>query len=275
MSSLQDRIGSALSACASKNTSSPGVSSSASSPGAQISADVQGKSYGIDDFSRNAILDQLRQNTSLDFEEVTKNVNNNVLKQLLSSPQTQEIIVGAMLNDTVDALNAKCSQQKISVKQRLSKEDQDRLRKTFCMFNLDFTRATDCAGHPFWRAHRILSERFMHKKAGITNGSRPTKGYDVVYKDVGGNPSLHLMRGELYAHTCAPLLSNNDDKRHSAYKEKLRRYPTRKYSPCYNLHVERNSRVICTRKSQNCAIKAEVLIFLHSAYDMSLTDIAS
>ncbi|QBR99594.1 hypothetical protein [Manglie virus] len=179
-----------------------------------------------------------------------------------------------MLNDTVDALNAKCSQQKISVKQRLSKEDQDRLRKTFCMFNLDFTRATDCAGHPFWRAHRILSERLMHKKAGITNGSRPTKGYDVVYKDVGGNPSLHLMRGELYAHTCAPLLSNNDDKRHSAYKEILRRYPTRKYSPCYNLHVERNSRVICTRKSQNCAIKAEVLIFLHSAYDMSLTDIA-
>lgn len=274
MSSLQDKFSRASPARAPANAPSPGVSTSTSSSGVLTSTENQGKSLGIDDFSRNAILDQLRQNTSLDYEEITKNVNNNVLKQLLSSPQTQEIIVGAMLNDTVEALNAKCSQQKISVKQRLSKEDQDRLRKTFCMFNLDFTRATDCAGHPFWRAHRILSERMMHKKAGITFGSRPTKGYDVVYKDVGGNPSLHLMRGELFAHTCAPLLSNNDDKRHSVYKEKLRRYPTRKYSPCYNLHAERNSRVICTRKSQNCAIKAEVLIFLHSAYDMSLTDIA-
>lgn len=267
MSALQASIGRALSARTNNAPASPAVPANT-----EIN---QGKIFGIDDFSKNAILDQLRQNTSLDHEELTKNINNNVLKQLLSADTTQEIIVGAMLNDTVEALNAKGLQQKVSVRQRLSKEDQDRLRKTFCMFNLDFSKATDCSGHPFWRAHRLLSERKMHYQAGIRTGSRPTNGYDVVYKDVGGNPSTHLMRGELFAHTCAPLLSNNDDKRHSAYKEKLRRFSPRKLSPCYNLHIERNSQVICTRMSQNCCVKAEVLIFLHSAYDMSLEDIAN
>nr|AQZ55414.1 ORF1 [Castlerea virus] len=260
---------------------SPGTASSASANNCNASHALQNntevtqeKILGVDDFSKNAILDQLRQNTSLDNEELTKNVSNNMLKQLLVSPQTQEIIVGAMLNETVDALNAKCSQQKISVKQRLSKEDQDRLRKSFCMFNLDFSKATDCLGHPFWRAHRSLSERRMLKQAGIKPGSRPAKGYDVVYKDIGGNPTTHLLRGEIFTHTCAPLLSNNDDKRHSSYKEQLRRFSPRKRSACYNMHIEKNSQVICNRTAQNCCIKAEVLIFLHSAYDMSLVDIA-
>lgn len=265
MSSLQDKFGLASSATATISASSPDVLP----PSA-----ATGKSLGIDDYSHNCVLDQLRQNTALDYEDISKNVNSNILKQLLTSPQTQEIIVSAMLNDTVDALNAKNRLTKVPVYQRLSKEDQDRLRKTFCMFNLDFSKAYDCAGHPFWRAYRTLSERKMLRQAGITPGSRPAKGYDAVYKDVGGNPVTHLTRGECYCHTCMPLLSNNDDKRHSAYKERLRRYSTHKHSPCFNLHLSQDSRVICNRMSQNCSVKAEVLIFLHSTYDMTLSDIA-
>nr|AQM55346.1 hypothetical protein 1 [Piura virus] len=228
----------------------------------------------FDDHTRNAILDQLRQNTSMDYGAMQENVKTAMLKQIIASEQTKEIFVAAAFNEATQALDAKSSQEKIVVHQRLSKEDQDRLRKTFCMFSLDFSRATDCASHAFWRAHRFLSERKMLRAAGIKPCSRPCNGYDVVYKDVGGNPTTHLNRGELYVHTCAPLLSNNDDKRHSAYKERLRRGNPRFKNLVYEKHVNGDSQVICNRRSENCSIKAEVLIFLHSSYDMSLGNIA-
>nr|BAS69360.1 hypothetical protein [Negevirus Nona 1] len=230
----------------------------------------------LDKFSRGAIMDQLRQNTSLNHGALADTVKNSILKQVINAPETQEIFVSATINDVVDSLTAKSLQQKVYVYQRLEKTEQDRLRRTFHMFNLDFTRATDCSGHPFWRAHRLLSERKMIRDSGIRPGSKPASGYDVVYKDVGGNPTTHLNREELHVHTCAPLLNNSDDKRMSAYKERLRREPGKKpKSRAFALHQEQNSRVICSRKSQNCKIKAEVLIFLHSTYDMSLSDIAN
>ncbi|AYL60135.1 putative RNA-dependent RNA polymerase [Ying Kou virus] len=229
----------------------------------------------LDNVSKTRLVDQLRQNVSLDSEAVSKVVNNSIIKNLLNSPQTQELLVNATIDESIDSLHAKDLQQKVYVYQRLSKEDQDRLRRSFDMFNLDFTRATDCSGHPFWRAHRLLSEKKMIRQAGVRPGSRPVNGYDVVYKDVGGNPTTHLNRGEMYVHTCAPLLSNSDDKRHSAYKERLRRETCKKKNEVYAMHLERNSQVICNRRSQNCCIKAEVLIFLHSTYDMSLVDIAN
>lgn len=246
--------------------------STASHPGAaqMVSGD------NLDKFSRGAIMDQLRQNTSLNYGAIADTVQNNILKQVINAPATQEIFVSATINDVVDSLNAKSLQQKVFVYQRLEKTEQDRLRRTFHMFNLDFTRATDCSGHPFWRAHRLLSERKMIRDSGIRPGAKPANGYDVIYKDVGGNPTTHLNREETHVHTCAPLLSNSDDKRMSAYKERLRRESGKKLkNRAFTLHREQNSRVICSRKSQNCRIKAEVLIFLHSTYDMSLSDIAN
>nr|UZH43566.1 hypothetical protein 1 [Brejeira virus] len=238
------------------------------------STDTTMAATSFDDHTKNAILDQLRQNTSMDHSAMQENVKTAMLKQLMASEQTKEIFVAAAFNEAFQALDAKSSQEKVIVHQRLSKEDQDRLRKTFCMFSLDFSKATDCSSHAFWRAHRSLSERKMLRAAGIKPCSRPCNGYDVVYKDVGGNPTTHLNRGEKYVHTCAPLLSNNDDKRHSAYKERLRRENPRKKNDVYELHVKKDSQVICNRRSENCSIKAEVLIFLHSSYDMSLGNIA-
>nr|UUV42179.1 MAG: ORF1 [Utsjoki negevirus 1] len=239
-----------------------------------ISSDVPSL-LAIDNVSKTRLVDQLRQTVSLNNEALSKVVETGMMKSLLNSPHTQELLVNATIDESIDSIHAKDLQQKVYVYQRLSKEDQDRLRKSFNMFNLDFTRATDCNGHAYWRAHRTLSEKKMIRDARIRPGSRPANGYDVVYKDVGGNPTTHLNRGERYVHTCAPLLSNNDDKRHSAYKEILRRETCKKKNEVYNLHLERNSQVICTRRSQNCCIKAEVLIFLHSTYDMSLADIAN
>nr|AQM55436.1 hypothetical protein 1 [San Bernardo virus]AQM55439.1 hypothetical protein 1 [San Bernardo virus] len=226
----------------------------------------------IDEFQKHEILDQLRQTTALNEKEISETISRNITRQVLSSDAALEIAIAAAMDDTVNKLAAKRNQKRVFVKELLSKEDQDKLRRTFCMFNLDFTKASNCSGHPFWRAHRKLSEMRMLNSARITPTCRPSVGYDVVYKDVGGNPTTHFSRNEEYVHTCAPLLSNNDDKRRSAYKEVLRR--TDRDNKCVRLHLEQNSRVICNRRSQNCAIKAEVLIFLHSSYDMSAEDIA-
>lgn len=224
--------------------------------------------------SSAAILDQLRQNMSFNNGFSQSDIMNNVTRTLLNNPTTIDVITRANFDEVIETLNNKKNLRQIYVYDKVTKENQDRLRKTFCMFNLDFTKATNESGHPFWRAHRRLSEQKMLSSLGIKVSSRPTSSYSAVYKDVGGNPITHLNRNELYVHTCAPLLSNNDDKRASAYKHNMRRTSPRISSACLSLHLEGNSRVICNRKAQNCNIKSECLVFLHSTYDMSPVDIA-
>nr|AQM55272.1 hypothetical protein 1 [Big Cypress virus]AQM55275.1 hypothetical protein 1 [Big Cypress virus]AQM55278.1 hypothetical protein 1 [Big Cypress virus]AQM55281.1 hypothetical protein 1 [Big Cypress virus]AQM55284.1 hypothetical protein 1 [Big Cypress virus] len=226
------------------------------------------------DHSSAAILDQLRQNMSFNNGISQSDIMNNVTRTLLNNPTTVDVITRANFDEVIETLNNKKKLRQIFVYDKVTKENQDKLRKTFCMFNLDFSKATNESGHPFWRAHRRLSEQKMLASLGIRTSSKPTAAYDAVYKDVGGNPTTHLSRGELFVHTCAPLLSNNDDKRASAYKHAMRRTSPRLSSACLSLHLEGNSRVICNRKAQNCNIKTECLIFLHSTYDMSPLDIA-
>nr|QVG74709.1 RNA-dependent RNA polymerase [ssRNA positive-strand virus sp.] len=228
-----------------------------------------------DNLSLRAVADQLRLNTTLNSSEVSGILKREVTRNLYNDPRINEMIVNGTIEEMREELNAASKLREVFVYQKLSKDDQDKLRKSFCVFNLNFTRATDCSGHPFWRAHRFLSEQKLLLSAGITKFSKPTKGFDAIYKDVGGNPCTHLSRKEFYVHTCAPLLSNNDDKRISVYKEKLRRLSKKFLNPAAELHLNSDRRVICHNKSQNCHIKAEVLIFLHSVYDMSNSDIAN
>nr|UEP18262.1 MAG: RNA-dependent RNA polymerase [Virgaviridae sp.] len=227
------------------------------------------------DYPFRAVADQLRFNTTLEFTESAEAIKREAARRFFSDDRIGELLVNARLDEVKEDLNTMSKLREVFVYQKLSKDDQDKLRKSFCMFNLNFTRAHDCSGHPFWRAHRLLSEQKMLYLAGINKYSKPANGYDCVYKDVGGNPTTHLNRRELYVHTCAPLLSHNDDKRQSAYKEALRRWNKDKNSPVYKLHVDNNVRVICHSKSQCCNIRAEVLLFLHSTYDMTPLDIAN
>lgn len=227
------------------------------------------------DYPFRAVADQLRFNSTLEFTESADVIKREAARRLFSDEKIGELLVNAKLDEVKEDLNTMSKLREVFVYQKLSKDDQDKLRKSFCMFNLNFTRAHDCSGHPFWRAHRLLSEQKMLSLAGITKYSKPANGYDCVYKDVGGNPTTHLNRRNIYVHTCAPLLSHNDDKRHSAYKEAIRRWNKDKNNSVFKLHVEGNARVICHKKSQCCDIKAEVLIFLHSTYDMTPLDIAN
>nr|QVG74715.1 hypothetical protein 1 [ssRNA positive-strand virus sp.] len=227
------------------------------------------------DYPFRAVADQLRFNTNIEFTDCADVIKREAARRFFSDDRVGELLVNAKLDEVKEDLNTMSKMREVFVYQKLSKDDQDKLRKSFCMFNLNFTRAHDCSGHPFWRAHRSLSEQKMLYLAGITKYSKPANGYDCVYKDVGGNPTSHLNRREQYVHTCAPLLSHNDDKRHSAYKEAIRRWNKDRNNSVYKLHVDKNVRVICHNKSQSCSIKAEVLIFLHSTYDMTPLDIAN
>nr|QVG74712.1 RNA-dependent RNA polymerase [ssRNA positive-strand virus sp.] len=227
------------------------------------------------DYPFRAVADQLRFNSSLEFTESADVIKREAARRLFSDEKIGELLINAKLDEVKEDLNTMSKLREVFVYQKLSKDDQDKLRKSFCMFNLNFTRAHDCSGHPFWRAHRLLSEQKMLSLAGINKYSKPANGYDCVYKDVGGNPTTHLNRRSVYVHTCAPLLSHNDDKRHSAYKEAIRRWNKDRNNNVFKLHVEGNARVICHKKSQCCSIKAEVLIFLHSTYDMTPLDIAN
>nr|QQP18763.1 RNA-dependent RNA polymerase [Soybean thrips nege-like virus 1] len=228
----------------------------------------------ITSHSSRAIVDQLRQNTAFEYKGIQDAITKKMVTAMFNDERVLDINVEATLSEVRKDLDNKVNQKKIFVYQKVTKEDQIKLKNHFHMFDLDFTKATDTSGHSYWRAFRLLSEKKMLYEAKINPHSRPINGYNCVYKDVGGNPTTHVNRKEQYVHTCAPILSNNDDKRKSAYKDALRRRSRYDNDYVYRLHLTQDSRVICENKSQHCNITAETLIFLHSSYDMSPRDIA-
>ncbi|AQM55311.1 hypothetical protein 1 [Loreto virus] len=223
---------------------------------------------------KETIVDYIADNLQLELGVTnSKLIHQNLVRKVLDNTDLGNLVTEAHIDRANAHALQKANQKKVFVKQKVSKDQERILRDRFWGFQLDFSAAMDSGSHSFHRAHRILSRsKFMHD-LGIERNSKPRGSYDAVYKDVGGNPITHLH--ENFVHTCFPLLSNNDDKRHSNYLHKLRTSrPSHAHREIIKKHTEGDSRVICHRVSQNCKIKAPYLIFLHSTYDMTPLNIA-
>nr|QWC36485.1 ORF1 [Bemisia tabaci nege-like virus 3] len=197
-------------------------------------------------------------------------LNNKQLTDVLQTSMTQGII------DRFSHVNK--TKTKIYVKAKLSGSQQCDLANTFSCFNLDFSRADDCGPHAFAREHRKLSLYKLLNIAKISATTRPGPGYDCCFKDVGGNPVSHLVKDRFFSHCCAPVLDINDAARKSRYHEHLRTFdPVGKSAETvahYNLHMVGDGRVVCKSVAEHCYVKAPVLLFVHSVYDISVRMIA-
>nr|WPS71461.1 putative RNA-dependent RNA polymerase [Aphis gossypii nege-like virus] len=236
------------------------------------------------------MVGSLNPNQSVTFSkylmrELLKDPTNNVdairtrhLRTLAADPTVIDVLVQAELAECKNYEINSSRKKKIKIYDKLTVIEQNRLCDEFCEFNLDFSKELNSEPHAYARAHRKVSYEYMLNKLQITSNSKPQNGYDVVLKDVGGNPVMHHNRSDLYVHTCFPLLDNNDDFRHSRYYSHLRNYKqenlTTPQRTCHQMHLEGNRRVICHSTSQQCNVTAQNVVFLHSVYDIHLDDIA-
>nr|AQM55304.1 hypothetical protein 1 [Cordoba virus] len=205
---------------------------------------------------------------------------NEILKNTVSRVINNDDEIKALLSQAVRSEAAKKTHALLSknrpvikLTDKVSTEQEMILAEEFSEFELNFDRATERGDHPFYRCYRRLSEKRIDRSF-IHKFRRQDKRYDVLIKDVGGNPITHL-NGEHDEHTCMPILDDNDALRHARYLKRLRTFVpgTERSRFLLNEHIKQVKTYICHRKSQNCNIKAPYLKFLHSSYDISVENI--
>ncbi|URA30365.1 RNA-dependent RNA polymerase [Astegopteryx formosana nege-like virus 1] len=219
------------------------------------------------------LISSISSSTKKSREEVESNLLSNALR----NKDVQDCIANAVI---VSAQNSEKASKRVPVRifQKLTSSEQSILQDSFSCFNLDFKESFDSSPHGFARAHRELERRYIMHQLRITPQSVPVNGYDVVLKDVGGNPITHLNRESIHVHTCYPNLSDADDFRHSNYLQELRNMKvesmSRQQKKCYRMHINGDRRVICHDAAQRCDVTSQNVLFLHSVYDITTDELA-
>lgn len=223
-------------------------------------------------------ISYLVENSQQVFGCTTEKITDTNFKLLVTDAGYRSAVVESITIDAQRKHLANRSKRKVYVMQQLSPTEKNHLNRTFHMFNLDYDRATDQGAHAFARAHRLLTQEFFFYDLGINNASRPINGYDVVVKDIGGNPTSHLNHSRCNVHTCFPVLSLNDDNRHSRYHQALRLKKQQNLKPhereCLRLHTAHDPKVICERAGEFCSVSAQSMMWNHSVYDCSVDQLA-
>ncbi|QUE41594.1 ORF1 [Indomegoura indica nege-like virus 1] len=208
----------------------------------------------------------------------TENIEKELYATAFKNSEIQNCIVSSLVNKATNKFT-NTHLPTLRIFQKLTSAQQLQLQDAYLMFNLDFERAYDSSPHAFARASRKCERKYLLHFLKITPSSVPVNGYDVVVKDVGGKPILAMNDGCVNHHVCFPLLDNADDYRHSMFHHTLRTTNPSKLKPeqlkVYNKFLKNDVNMICYRKSQNCTVKSQSLMFLHSTYDMTPTEIAN
>ena len=196
---------------------------------------------------------------------------NGIIQQIATRPYSEEY-----KRDT--AYNA--SRKQVRIRVYLSAEDRNYLSNTVYPFlDLEFS-ATSGSGHGLANARRVIEQELA-----VARCSRHQK---VV--DVGGNFYHYIIMGRENFHCCCPLLSHRDSARLSTrvynldtwIKEQLNEEPSPGEAGNKRAVKKQRAQAVidspgqfyCRKMAQHCFVRADVLLFLDSLYDIPVDDIA-
>lgn len=100
-------------------------------------------------------------------------------------------------------------------------------------------------------------------------------------KDSGGDVFKQIKRGRPNFHCCSPILSIHDQQRDASRTASIATMTKfsnvqRRALDKYNSDVKNKTSIFfCNKVSENCDVKAPFMMFLHSTYDRTTTDIAN
>jgi len=167
---------------------------------------------------------------------------------------------------------------KYSTKYVSSQTDVDELQRTFPQYVIVTGTTISSCQHPYARESRMLEHKYVFDiLINAKNSINLAEGYDVLVKDVGGNPMLHDLNSRTCVHTCCPILNTKDNTRFASWKNFVQTYGkdakvNASLHPVVNDYLT-EKRLVCHKKSQFCTVKAPIVTFIHSSYDISYDDI--
>lgn len=227
------------------------------------------------------------------FNDFDANVNTELLKSFVHAKGDNAIKqhLASHLIDKVRAYNYdRTCLRSIRIPYSLPPDKQSLLSDMYPGLQLRFQNCARHA-HAFAASSRILeysvllNDKIGYDKKNEEQLSKVVKafGWDMLVKDVGGNPMLIVSQDNNLTHVCSPVIKSNayDSVRRTT---RLMNLVLNSATHCNNAERDNNvfkslnnsisSKNCCSTLSQYCKVKAPFLMFVHSIYDMSLEDIA-
>ncbi|QPL17815.1 replicase [Pistachio virus X] len=201
-------------------------------------------------------------------EKFSKTIDNYVSYR---NPELEKAAADLMNTTIRSATLSKMSKNTVEVPHLISTTFDRELTTKFVELNLRFTR---CQDHPHGAA-AALREVMYHwclKLLGYRKDCAVPIGFDAAVKDCGGNPDFFLRHGFPFVHCCNPICDLRDEVRNQRFREKIKNYKNescRVRKTIADGYATGNVLFRCNSKSQACRVTAPVLLFMHSAYDMS------
>ncbi|APG77560.1 RdRp [Beihai barnacle virus 2] len=192
---------------------------------------------------------------------------------LRSDPVLRENLAQGLLQHCRRAAEKGGDRRAHTVDYVLTDSEKSVMKKMYPQYLLEFTGKIRHE-HAFSAATRDADERMFLDEF---RGMRQSQHYDVMVKDIGGNPGRHLTRGRLNVHSCFPRLRPADQVRHTRFMADMARFRPDlrgRDSRCvYNNYLRGIN--LCSRVAEECRVTAPYLISVHSAYDMGREKLAS
>nr|QHA33725.1 polyprotein [Atrato Nege-like virus 1] len=165
--------------------------------------------------------------------------------------------------------------KEVILNQRLSDSEKSKLLSLFSPpYKLKFlSNPTDIGSHLFYRALNEIATYRCYDL--LPKDELIPSGYQVLIKEVGASVPKLIKYNRTNVHACTPNLNLDDTIRITNTAHALDRYR------CLGTKEQKflarrfmfNPFYRCKNKSQHCYIRAKYLVFAHSSYDCSLTDI--
>lgn len=212
---------------------------------------------------------------NVDSDSLVKKIYANALldKDSLAASHLTSVVMDAMKSE-MDKY-ARNTLRTMTVPQTLKPDEQEALKSMYPEYNLNFSNNT-YESHNFAHASRTLETIMCMNKLSYFINYKIRKR-EIILKDIGGNRVFHALRGHTSVHVCAPILSHVDAHRKATNDWRINNMVALK-SDFYRYNaaelLKRTGPNYCTNMGQNCAVRSPALMFIHSIYDMTPTDVA-
>lgn len=178
--------------------------------------------------------------------------------------------------------------KEVKITTTLTTDEKKSLTDAYPGLKIQFT-SEDKNAHAYAKASRVLEfynilfQRIRISEDENVKALMDANCWDAFVKDCGGDPTALLRPGTKYLHVCAPNIGNDsyDSVRYTHRITSLinrstsdREYHDKAKTLLADIQSCRTTNSLCSNRGQDCPIRAPFVMFIHSIYDMSLTDIA-
>lgn len=212
----------------------------------------------------------MEQNGLLVTAPLPADIQRELLNQMTRDPQS------ALNNFANDFVKNKCdkfneqtrSKKNIFISVYLTRDQQTQLERWMPIYNYNFS-GTSHSKHPMANAVRTIMQHYIVAK--FNKNER--------FLDVGSN-YVNLFKSGIYnVHCCCPILDHRDSKRATERAYQFRKYiselpPDSEQMRQYKLFEDQKHFRVCNKRAQDCNVRARAAMFLDSAYDIDLMDMA-